>query len=88
MAVLQDRNPTEPHYALWLGGAVLAVLILTGVSVITGAADMSIADVLTGQADVDELMVLTVSRLPRTLALLLAGSAMSVAGLVMQLMVQ
>ncbi|MDK6230838.1 iron chelate uptake ABC transporter family permease subunit, partial [Streptococcus agalactiae] len=36
----------------------------------------------------DELMVLTVSRLPRTLALLLAGSAMSVAGLVMQLMVQ
>ncbi|OFJ71801.1 iron ABC transporter permease [Actinomyces sp. HMSC06A08] len=83
----RQNNFAEPR-VLWLGGATLAVLILVFVSIVTGAAKMSLGQVLTGQADLDQLMVLTVSRLPRTLALLLAGSAMAVAGLVMQLMVQ
>lgn len=67
--------------ALAIGGGVLAALAT--VSLFVGVADITVADVLAGRADVE---LIALSRIPRTLALVLAGAALSVAGLIMQLL--
>ncbi len=66
-------------------GGLLLLLGLTLCSLLTGASDLRLGEVLS-----DPLMreVMLISRVPRTLALLLAGSAISVAGLMMQMLTQ
>lgn len=64
-----------------LGTAIFAVGVLAVLSLFIGVADLSV-----GGDQARELMVL--SRVPRTLALVLAGISMAVAGLLMQMMVQ
>ncbi|MDP9806474.1 iron complex transport system permease protein [Trueperella bonasi] len=49
---------------------------------------MSIIDILLGRASADDMQILLASRLPRTLAIMLSGAAMAVAGLVLQLLVR
>ncbi len=66
--------------------AGLATLLgLMAWSLLVGAGQMSWPGVLT---DSEMRDILLISRVPRTLALLLAGSAMSVAGLIMQMLTQ
>ena len=60
--------------------AVLAVAVLGVVSMATGVYDIQ------GQADGMDMFFIT--RVPRTIALMLTGAAMSMAGLVMQLVTQ
>ena len=60
--------------------ALLAVFSLA--SLFVGAADISAGDLLAGDAESLELML--ISRLPRLLAVLLTGMGMSIAGLIMQ----
>lgn len=59
---------------------VLGVLLLLAVSLLTGVYDVFGAD------DGDEMFAIT--RIPRTIALVLAGAAMAMSGLVMQLLTQ
>lgn len=66
--------------------AVVLILALALVSMFVGVTDVRLADVLRGDATAWELM--TVSRIPRTAAVVLSGAAMAVAGLIMQLMVR
>ncbi|WP_062379379.1 ABC transporter permease [Demequina pelophila] len=61
--------------------AAAAVVVLGGVSLLVGAATL---DLSTLWSDPAQLQVVTVSRIPRTLALILTGAAMAVAGLIMQ----
>ncbi|BDZ43968.1 iron ABC transporter permease [Paraoerskovia sediminicola] len=63
---------------------VMAVLVVA--SVMIGAIDVSVADLVAGDDDAWDVLLL--SRVPRTTAILLAGSAMAVAGLVMQMLVR
>ncbi|MCC5674823.1 iron chelate uptake ABC transporter family permease subunit [Kocuria rhizophila] len=64
----------------WFWAASLLVLGLLAASVLTGVADLS---------DPEEgRRFLTLTRIPRTLALVLAGAAMAMSGLVMQLLTQ
>lgn len=66
--------------------AGLAVLLgLMAFSLLVGAGQMSWRGIL---HDEDMRDIFLLSRVPRTLALLLAGSAMSVAGLIMQMLTQ
>lgn len=60
---------------------------LSVASLFVGASPLSIADALTFRADSHALLVLFESRLPRTLALILAGVGLAVAGLIMQILV-
>jgi len=69
---------------LSLALALLAALAIA--SIFIGVSDVSPASLLAGDARAIE--VLGVSRIPRTLALLLAGASMAVAGLVMQMIVR
>ncbi len=67
--------------ALTAGAVGVGVLAL--VSLFVGVADVSVVDVLTGRADYE---LIAVSRIPRTLALVLAGAGLAVSGLIMQLL--
>ncbi|WP_392565398.1 iron chelate uptake ABC transporter family permease subunit [Utexia brackfieldae] len=68
---------------LYLGIGIL--IVLSTISLFTGISHLSLA---TLWSDEEMRDILLISRVPRTLALLLAGSAMSVAGLIMQLLTQ
>lgn len=65
--------------------AILVIISLSVTSLFTGVSNISITT-LWHHADMREIFF--ISRVPRTIALLLAGSAMSVAGLIMQLLTQ
>lgn len=64
--------------------AILFFLTLTAgsASLLIGAADITAAQILSG--DVEALELLLISRLPRLLAILCTGAGMSIAGLLMQ----
>lgn len=67
---------------LIVGGT--AVLVLAVVSMFVGVSDVSLPALLAG--DEHAWHIFWISRLPRTLSIILAGMALSVAGLIMQLM--
>ena len=58
------------------------LIILSLVSIFLGAKNINIVDVLQGNSDALHLMA--VSRFPRLISILVAGSAMSICGLIMQ----
>ncbi|WP_294610541.1 ABC transporter permease [uncultured Gilliamella sp.] len=64
---------------------IVIVLIMTAISLFIGAGHVTLSELLTNNNMRD---IFFVSRIPRTVALILAGSAMSVAGLIMQLLTQ
>jgi iron complex transport system permease protein len=66
--------------------ALALIAALAVASIFIGVSDASPARLLAGDARAIE--VLSISRIPRTLALLLAGASMAVAGLVMQMIVR
>ena len=61
---------------------VVMLVILSLVSIFLGAKNINIADILSG--DKDALHLMAVSRFPRLISILMAGSAMSICGLIMQ----
>lgn len=64
----------------------LALLVIASISVFVGVADITIADIIS--MDSDKLSLIMISRIPRTMALILAGVGMSVSGVIMQQMTQ
>jgi iron complex transport system permease protein len=66
--------------ALFLTAALALASLFVGVS------NIDPISILSGQADETQLAVLLASRLPRTLALMLAGSGMAVSGMIMQML--
>ncbi|PPB50945.1 iron ABC transporter permease [Arthrobacter pityocampae] len=84
---LRPQRPTQQHGSprpalLCLAGGT--VLLLALLSLFVGVSDISPADLLTGDPDVRQTFL--VSRVPRTLAVLLAGIALSISGFILQLM--
>ncbi|MBB1140126.1 ABC transporter permease [Myroides sp. WP-1] len=63
-------------------GLVILLMILSFLSIFVGVKDISIFDL--HRLDQDELLVIFVSRVPRTVAVLIAGVGMSIAGLIVQ----
>lgn len=68
--------------------AVLATLALAVVSVFVGVSNVTPAALFSGAEEGRAVEVLLASRIPRTLAIILAGASMSIAGLVMQMLVR
>ena len=60
----------------------LILITLCIISLLLGAKSINIADILTGHDESMHLML--VSRIPRLISTLVAGSAMSICGLIMQ----
>lgn len=85
MATSAHAPRSIPH--VWLALPLLLTVVLVAASVAIGAGDFSFAGLLAGTGS-DAWQLLVVSRLPRTLALLLAGMSLAVAGLIMQMLVR
>ncbi len=66
----------------------VALVVLAGLSLFVGVADVSPAAVLAGGPEGRAAFLLGVSRIPRTVALILVGSALGIAGLIMQMLVR
>ena len=89
-----DRTPTSTPTRLrprrtWVGvliGVLLVVLALA--SLFVGVSDVSPAALLAGGRDGDAAFLLVASRIPRTLAVLLVGASLGIAGLIMQMLVR
>ncbi len=65
---------------LWM--LIIATIVLSFVSLFIGAIDINISDLFDWNSD--ETQIFLVSRVPRLLAIILAGAGMSIAGLIMQ----
>lgn len=78
--------PYEENTVKSLVLAIVATLMLALVSIFVGVSNVSISTLLHGGDDAQ--LVLLASRIPRTVALILAGSSMAIAGLLMQLLVR
>ncbi|ADO42114.1 ABC transporter permease [Ketogulonicigenium vulgare] len=68
--------------------AIAGLIILAGISLFVGVTNVSIQTLITGGFDGRAMQVLMVSRVPRTLALILAGASMAISGLLMQMMIR
>ncbi|WP_394247837.1 ABC transporter permease [Arthrobacter pityocampae] len=77
----QQHGSPRPALLCLAGGTVLLLALL---SLFVGVSDISPADLLAGDPDVRQTFL--VSRVPRTLAVLLAGTALSISGFILQLM--
>ncbi|MDB6453367.1 ABC transporter permease [Falsirhodobacter sp. 20TX0035] len=64
------------------------VFALAGLSLFVGVTEIGPLDLLRGDVDAQQVQVLLASRVPRTLALVLAGASTAVAGMVMQMIVR
>ncbi|TLM73843.1 ABC transporter permease [Pseudarthrobacter sp. NamB4] len=81
---LAPATLSQARHSAGLTAAAVAVLVLAAGSMFVGVSDVSLPALLArDQATVE---VFWISRVPRTLAVLLAGMAVAVAGLIMQLM--
>jgi iron complex transport system permease protein len=68
--------------------AIIATIALAIISLFVGVSDVSLGALLSASPEDRPMQVLLISRIPRTLAIILSGSAMAVAGLVMQMIVR
>jgi iron complex transport system permease protein len=74
------------HVGLTLAGAV--VVLLAGISLCIGVVPLSWTNLSSSAADTETWLILLTSRIPRTVALILAGVGLGVAGAIMQLLSQ
>ena len=73
-------------YQKQLGIAVLAIIGLTILSIFIGVSDVTPEKLFANSDDGRTLQVLLISRIPRTLAILLAGGSMALVGMIMQIL--
>ncbi|MCY4779994.1 iron chelate uptake ABC transporter family permease subunit [Sphingobacterium sp. UT-1RO-CII-1] len=67
-------------------GLILVLLFCSILSLFIGVAEVSLSDITSWNTE--QLSIVTVSRIPRTVSLILAGIGLSVSGLIMQQMTQ
>jgi len=71
---------------IWLCAAVIALPLLAATSLFVGVSNVSIGTLLSDDTSARAGQVLMISRVPRTLALMLAGAGMAVSGMIMQML--
>ena len=81
--MLTQPQPRRANLKLAL--ALLALVLLTIMSLATGVYDLSLGSLFSLE-NLQANMVMLVSRLPRTVAIILVGASMGVAGMIMQLL--
>lgn len=72
--------------ALWIAVAVGTIVLACGASLFVGPASIHLGDVLGGTLTAKQQLYLTDVRIPRTVACVLAGAALAMSGLLMQLL--
>ncbi|MCR2783671.1 MULTISPECIES: iron chelate uptake ABC transporter family permease subunit [unclassified Microbacterium] len=81
-------TPTRPRRT-WVGVLIgVSLVVLGAASLFIGVSDVSPAALLEGGADSTAAFLLAASRLPRTIAVLLVGASLGIAGLILQMLVR
>ena len=82
--------PTRPRpRRTWVGALIgVALVALAVTSLFIGVSDVSPAALLDGGADGTAAFLLAASRIPRTVAVLLVGASLGIAGLILQMLVR
>ncbi len=90
MTAVTNHAPTPARTSRTGVGVVvgIALLVLTVTSVFIGVSDVTPASLVRADADSHAAFLLLVSRIPRTVAVLLVGASLGIAGLIMQMMVR
>ncbi|MGY2127904.1 ABC transporter permease [Blastococcus sp. SYSU DS0617] len=89
-----DRTPTSTPARTrprrtWVGVLIgVLLVVLASASLFVGVSDVSPSSLLAGGRDGDAAFLLVASRIPRTLAVLLVGASLGIAGLIMQMLVR
>ncbi|MYZ46785.1 iron chelate uptake ABC transporter family permease subunit [Propylenella binzhouense] len=66
--------------------ALVGLAVLASASLVVGVGDLDLRGLVTGGADAETLRLLAVSRIPRTVAVILAGASMGIAAVIMQML--
>lgn len=82
------RHPVTGRHLRLLAFAIVVTFVLAVVSLFVGVSDVSLQTLFSTSPEDRPMQVLLISRIPRTLAILLAGSSLAIAGLVMQMIVR
>ena len=82
MIFTMSENKRNMGFKMRLWMLVVTVIILSVISLFIGAIDIKPSDLL--DWDSLETQIFLISRLPRLLAIILAGAGMGIAGLIMQ----
>jgi len=85
--MIRNKNASN-NYIIGIVLGLLIILCLALLSINIGTADFSLKSIFQGSMTQDQWQILTVSRIPRTISIILAGASMSIAGLILQLLVQ
>jgi len=85
---ISDGRSRSVLSALLLPAAICLTLALAAGSLFVGVTDIRLSGLIDGSATSEQSLILAASRIPRTAALLLAGSSMAIAGLIMQMMIR
>ncbi|MCR2792101.1 iron chelate uptake ABC transporter family permease subunit [Microbacterium sp. zg.Y625] len=73
----------------WVGALIgVALVVLAAASLFIGVSDVSPTALVEGGADSDAAFLLVASRIPRTVAVLLVGASLGIAGLILQMLVR
>ena len=70
----------------WFGVLVGITILLAFASLMIGVYSLQWTDIRTGTAELNSQLVLLVSRIPRTLAIILVGASTSISGMIMQML--
>lgn len=84
---MRSKDPSATA-ALQVGAAVLSVIALGFISVFIGVSDLNPLRLISTGLSQTDWQTLTVSRIPRTISIVLAGAAISIVGLIMQMLVR
>src|SRR5690606_39202770 len=86
--VLPCNEPAGIPIVRLLLVAIVVTLALAIISLFVGVSDVSLGALLSSSPEDRPTQVLLISRIPRTLAIILSGASMAIAGLVMQMVVR
>jgi iron complex transport system permease protein len=81
-----ETSPARAKIDIRLILAVAGIAVLAAISLALGVYGFSVRDLISGKADVHASMVLLVSRIPRTVAIILVGASTSITGMIMQML--
>lgn len=85
---IAPRRRVRPRSAGLLVPAFVLVVVLAVASTFVGVANVTPHTLFGDSADAEAVQVLLISRIPRTIALILVGVSMAVAGMIMQILVR
>lgn len=81
--VLPQPTPSHARWFWLLAGLTVTLAIA---SLLIGVYSISWNDIITGSDEFHSMMVLVVSRIPRTVAIILVGASTSISGMIMQML--